>query len=75
MVLATPRLLGFGDGPYGDAALLFGWAALFGLPGWLIVAALTVARWNYIPRGVKVIQNSPAILSGVLYAGMAVLGK
>ena len=71
MLLATPRLFGFGDGPYGDASILFGWASLIGLPAWLIVAALTVARWHHIPRLVKVVQNSPAILSAILYLGVA----
>ena len=69
MLLASPRLLGFGDGPFGDAAIVFGLASLFGLPGWLIVAALTIARWSHIPWHIKAIQNSPAIVSGVLYAG------
>ena len=68
MLLAAPRLLGFGDGPYGDASILLGWACLFGIPGWLTVAALTIARWSHIPVHVKALQNSPAVLSGVLYA-------
>jgi hypothetical protein len=73
MIVATPRLLGFGEGPYGDAALVFGWASLFGLPGWLIVAALTFARWSHIPRRIKAIQNTPAILSALLYVGITLI--
>lgn len=70
MLLAAPRLFGFGDGPYGDASILFWWASLIGIPAWLIVAALTVARWRHIPPLIKVVQNIPAVLSALLYFGV-----
>ena len=71
MLLAVPRLLGFGEGPFGDATIVFGLASLFGLLGWLNVAALTIARWAHIPTHIKLIQNSPAALSAITYALVA----
>jgi hypothetical protein len=71
MLLAALRLFGFGNGPYGDASILFGWAALIGMPAGLIVAALTIAQSRHISRLVVAVQNSPAVLSAILYVGVA----
>jgi hypothetical protein len=71
MVVTVPRIFGFGDGPYKDAVVLFTFASLVGLPGWLIVAALTVARWRHIPARLVALQNSPAIVGGILYAAVS----
>lgn len=69
-VTALPCLLGLGSAPSGDSSILFGWSAILGLPGWLVVAALTAYRWKQIPAHIKVIQNAPAALSAVMYLGI-----
>ena len=66
--VAVPAL--FASGLSGDASIVFWAISMLGLPAWLIVAGLSLARRLKYRRSVVVVQNAPAILAAIVYAAV-----
>jgi hypothetical protein len=67
MVMAQgPALFGWGD-IGGDNAIVGFFAALAGIPEWLILFALTVTRWRIQSHMKSAVQNAPALVAAVLF--------
>ena len=66
--VAVPGLVGAGVS--GDASIVFWLVSMIGLPGWLIVAGLTVARWRSTPKAKVAWLNGPGVLAAIIYAAV-----
>ena len=66
--VAVPGLLAAGLS--GDASVVFWLISMIGLPGWLIVAGLTVARWRGTPKAKVALLNGPGVLAAIIYAAV-----
>lgn len=66
--VAIPGLLS--SGLSGDASIAFWLISMIGLPGWLIVAGLTIARWRNTPNANVALLNVPAVLAAIIYAAV-----
>jgi hypothetical protein len=66
--VAAPGLLAAGLS--GDASIVFWLISMIGLPGWLIVAGLTVARWRSTPKAKVAWMNGPGVLAAIIYAAV-----
>ena len=66
--VAVPGLVGAGVS--GDASIVFWLVSMIGLPGWLIVAGLTFARWRSTPKVKVAWLNGPGVLAAIIYAAV-----
>jgi hypothetical protein len=66
--VAVPGLLS--SGLSGDASIVFWLISMIGLPGWLIVAGLTIARWRRTQATKIALLNVPGVLAAIIYAAV-----